>query len=102
MAKLLDIAPGGRTQYAIIGTAILNVAILALEIVGISLPDGVWQGINTALGLVISLFLADKVDTGNATVARVEAKQPSETPVVVVTTNGSAKVEGSGVDVIRP
>lgn len=102
MAKLLDMTPGGRTQYTIIGTAVLNVAILLMEVLGISLPDGVWQGLNTALGLLISLFLADKVDSGNATSTRIEAKQPTETPVVVVTTETPVKVAGSGVDVIRP
>lgn len=105
MAKLLDIVPGegGRTKYSIVATAVINVAIVAWEVLGWApLPDGVWSGINMAAGLVMAMFLADKNERIEAQNNEIIANQPAEAPVVVVTTSDPAtKVAASGAEVVR-
>lgn len=106
MAKLLDIIPGegGRTQITVLGTAVINAVIAAWEFFGWApLPPGLWEGINVGLGLLITLFLGDKIDRTEAATKEVAMKQGNETPVVVVTPSAGASVSVSakGADVIR-
>ncbi len=90
MAFNLLPAEGSRTQFTSIAAAIVNVVMIGLQIFGIVLPEGLWEGVNAILASLIAYFLAAKgartEEAANQSVAATAKVEP--TPVAPPTAPG--------------